>query len=185
MTKPTNRNKRLRKTLYWLGGLVVAMFFFGYAMVPLYDVLCRALGINGKTENASVVNNNQVDKTRTIEVLFVANNNENLPWEFKPMQRIVNVHPGQSIRIAYYAKNDSKKTMTIQAIPSVTPGLAANYFKKTQCFCFDQQTLQPGKSMEMPIVFHIEPGLPKNVKSITLSYTLFDYSKARSGVKFK
>lgn len=169
-----NRQRKSNiKVFIWLGLFVIAMFLFGYAMVPLYNVLCNVLGINGKTggqSSASV----KIDTNRWVTVEFIANKNANLPWKFYPLVRKVKVHPGQSKKIAYFAENDSDKTMTVQAIPSLSPGIAARYMKKTECFCFNQQTLKSKESMEMPMIFHIDIDLPKNISTVTLSYTLFD-----------
>ncbi len=171
------KKRKAKRLLISLFLLTIIMFGFGFALVPLYDVLCNVLGINGKTNTSSVSNRSLVDKSRSITVQFLATNNESLPWEFHPMIKKVELHPGQNIKIAYYAKNDSERVMTVQAIPSVTPGLAASHLKKTECFCFNQQTLKPGQSMEMPIIFHLDNSLPKNINEVTLSYTLFEAKK--------
>lgn len=177
MDNTTDVKRRNKRLLLWLTLAVVAMFFFGYALVPLYNVLCSTLGINGKTNTSKAANHSFVDKSRTITVLFLANNNANLPWEFKPLVRTIEIHPGENKKIAYYAKNMSNHTMTVQAVPSVTPGLAAGHLKKTECFCFTQQTLKSHQGMEMPVIFHIDNELPKNIHTITLSYTLFNAKK--------
>ncbi len=117
-----------------------------------------------------------IDKTRTVMVLFLATNNANLPWKFHPYRASIQVHPGENTRVAYYAKNQSNSVMTVQAIPNVAPGIAAKYLKKTECFCFTQQTLKSGESMDMPLLFHIDRDLPKNVNTVVLAYTLFDVS---------
>jgi len=157
--------------------LVVGMFGFGFALVPLYNSLCKALGINGKTNTVAVAYDSskaKVDKNRWISVEFVAQNSGSVPWEFYPKTPKVRVHPGDVAKLSFYAENKSGRTMTVQAIPSVTPGIAAKYLKKTECFCFEQQTLHSHEAMNMPLLFHIDPELPENVKTITLSYTLFD-----------
>ena len=161
------------------------MFGFGYLMVPLYDVLCDALGINGKTGGQVSASVLPIDKSRTITVQFIANNGKNLPWKFYPINKTVKIHPGENKRIAYFAENISGRTMTVQAIPSVTPGLAANYLKKTECFCFNQQTLKNKESMEMPLIFHLDRDIPKNIRVVTLSYTLFDVTKNAKKSKVK
>lgn len=153
----------------------LAMFGFGFALVPIYDVLCKGLGINGKTggqESLAAVS--AIDYSRTITVQFVATNNERLPWKFYPMQRSIEVHPGQNTRVAYFAQNQTQNNMVVQAIPSVTPSRAAKYLRKTECFCFTQQTLKGHESMEMPLIFHIDRDLPADINTVTLSYTLFD-----------
>jgi len=165
---------RSRKKLFiWLGILVVGMFFFAYGLVPLFDVMCKTLGINGKTNTSSINNTSVVDKSRTITVQFLATNNESLNWEFRPKIKKIDIHPGANFKLAYFAKNNTNHTMTVQAVPSVTPSLAASHLKKTECFCFNQQTLKAHESMDMPIVFHLDNSLPKNIHEVTLSYTLF------------
>ena len=174
------RNKKVHRLVIILLVWAVAMFGFGFALVPLYDVMCNKLGFNGKTggkEAAPAVT--AVDQSRLITVQFIATNNANLPWKFYPKQTTIEVHPGENTRIAYYAQNDSDKRMIVQAIPSVSPGLAAKYLKKTECFCFTQQTLESGKSMDMPLIFHIDRDLPAHVNTVTLSYTLFDVTEMK------
>jgi cytochrome c oxidase assembly protein subunit 11 len=166
--------KKNRKTLIILIIITIAMFGFGFALVPFYNLLCKNLGINGKTSNIIEVNKEAVDANRIITVQFTATSNANLPWDFYPMVKEIKVHPGENEKIAYYAKNNSNHTMTVQAIPSVTPGLAAKYLKKTECFCFTQQTFQAGEGREMPLLFHLDKSLPKDIKILTLSYTMFD-----------
>lgn len=165
-----------KKVLLGTATIVIGMFGFGYALVPLYNVLCKTLGINGKTGGAVLYDASTaaIDKSRTITLEFLATNNEQLPWRFKPNNRKIKLHPGEMRRVSYFAENTTDHTMTVQAIPSVSPGLAANYLKKTECFCFNQQTFTGHEKMDMPILFHIDPGLPKNIKTITVSYTLFD-----------
>lgn len=154
--------------------LVIAMFGFGFALVPLYTVLCKEWGINGKTDGMKSVQSETVDKTRMVTVEFLANTNADLPWNFYPMITKVTLHPGENKLINYYAKNNSGNTMTVQAVPSISPGLAAKYLKKTECFCFTQQTFKPHEGREMPVLFHIDPSLPKNIHTLALSYTMFD-----------
>lgn len=163
-----------KKVAILLGIIVLCMFGFSYALVPIYNVMCQALGINGKTGDVVSSQSDNIDWNRSVSVQFLANRNESIPWEFRPLVSKITLHPGENKRIAYYAKNNTAKKMTIQAIPSVAPGEAAKYLKKTECFCFTQQTLDSGKGMNMPVLFHIDPDLPSDVKTITLSYTLFD-----------
>lgn len=180
--KDTNliAKQKLRKTLFALCLLVIAMFGFGYSLVPLYNVICKVTGLNGKTGGPTALSSaSTVDESRTITIEFIANNNANLPWKFYPLVKKITLHPGENKRIAFYAENDANHDMTVQAIPSVTPGEAANYLKKTECFCFTQQTLKSGEGLDMPVVFHIDSALPKKIKLITLSYTLFDTAGVR------
>lgn len=166
-----------RKLLVGLALLVIGMFAFGFALVPIYNSLCKNLGINGKTNTEAIaydVTKAKIESDREILVEFVATNNSGVPWEFYPQVRKVKVHPGEIVKLAFYAENKTKHRMTVQAIPSVTPGIAAKYLKKTECFCFTQQTLNGHEAMNMPLLFHLDTDLPAEVKTVTLSYTLFD-----------
>lgn len=166
------KNKRLTLKLV-LG--VVLMFGFGFALVPLYDVFCDVTGLNGKTNDAPAVLTEQgIDESRTIKVQFVSHMNDSMPWEFRPQVRSVSVHPGETAKVSFFAKNTTAQEMVAQAIPSVSPGLSAQYFVKTECFCFTQQTLAAGESREMPLIFMVDPQIPEEYKTLTLSYTIFD-----------
>ena len=154
--------------------VVMGMFAFGFALVPLYDVFCDVTGLNGKTGNRAVVADQlRVDTSREIEVEFVASLNESMPWEFKPLQHSVTVHPGEPTRIEYVAINRTNEAIIGQAVPSVAPGQAAEYFQKTECFCFTEQKLEPGEEKRMPVIFVVDPDLPDNVSQLALSYTFF------------
>lgn len=154
--------------------LVVTMFGFGFALVPLYDVFCDITGINGKTGGQVTLSEAmKVDTSRDIKIEFIATLNENMPWEFKPMVYSVMVHPGEPTRIEYLAINKTNRTIVGQAVPSVAPGLAAQYFQKTECFCFTEQELKAGEEKRMPVVFVIDPALPDDLQELTLSYTFF------------
>ncbi|GMQ88359.1 MAG: cytochrome c oxidase assembly protein [Gammaproteobacteria bacterium] len=169
------------KRLVWkLAVVTLAMFGFGFAMVPLYNVFCDITGINGKTGqvDAQTAAASKVDKSRTVTVEFTGHANSGLPWEFRPLQKKIDVHPGQAVVIKYYARNVSDEVIIGQAIPSVTPGQAAEHFKKIECFCFSQQKLAPGEAREMPVQFVINPELPRGVQTITLSYAFFNMDKA-------
>jgi cytochrome c oxidase assembly protein subunit 11 len=156
--------------------VVIAMFAFVFVvMVPLYDVLCDALGINGKTsgeryEAAQI----QVDESREVTIQFVATNNAGMPWEFGPTTTVMKVHPGAVNDTVFYARNPLARDMVAQAIPSISPARAAEYFHKTECFCFNQQPLQGLQSAEMPLQFIVDQDLPRDITTITLSYTIFD-----------
>jgi cytochrome c oxidase assembly protein subunit 11 len=164
-----------------LGVLVVAMFSFAiFVMPPLYDLFCEVTGLNGKTDGPYVVdtvNEQGIDTSRTIKVQFIATNNENMPWEFRPTVKTVKVHPGETTVINYFAHNPTDRKMTAQAVPSVVPFKAANYFHKTECFCFNQQPLSAGESTELGLSFIVDLDIPKQVNTITLSYTLFDITE--------
>lgn len=171
MLNKNNKNKRLLITLVFV---VVGMFGFGFALVPMYSVICKTLGINGKVENGTANSSNSVDVTRLVTVEFVTTTNENLPWDFYPEVKKVTLHPGQNILVNFYAKNKTDKTMIVQAVPSISPGVAAKYLKKTECFCFTQQTFKAHEGRDMPVLFHIDTDLPENIRTLTLSYTMFD-----------
>jgi cytochrome c oxidase assembly protein subunit 11 len=175
MTTPQpQQSQKNRKTLFILLVIVVLMFGFGFALVPFYNLLCKSIGLNGKTNTVSIANDQTPDLHRWVTVQFLATNNAYLPWDFYPLVHQVKIHPGQNTQIAYYAKNDSDHTMTVQAIPSISPGNVAKYMKKTECFCFRRQTFKAGESRDMPVLFHIDRALPDDVHVITLSYTMFD-----------
>ena len=156
------------------------MFGFGYALVPMYRAICDALGINvlsvselrsgGGPAEANV--SGQVDTTRTITIEFDANARG--PWDFKPALRSLQIHPGELATVMYEFRNRQDRTMAAQAIPSYAPAQAMAHFNKVECFCFREYTLKPGESKQWPVVFVIDPKLPKDVKTITLSYTFFE-----------
>ena len=178
------RNENLR-ILGKLAVVAVGMFAFGYAMIPLYRAICEATGINilslserqvpgnGKAGKAAqVLRNSQVDKTRTITVEFDANALG--PWHFKPALRTLQVHPGELATVMYEFQNVQDRRMAAQAIPSYAPPQATPHFNKLECFCFNQYTLEPGEKKEWPVAFVIDPRIPKDVTTITLSYTFFE-----------
>lgn len=154
----------------------VGMFAFVFVvMVPLYDVLCDALGINGKTSGqAYTAVQSGVDESRMVTIQFVATNNEGMPWEFGPSVNAMQVHPGASNDTVFHARNPLPDAMVAQAIPSISPSRAAAYFHKTECFCFNQQPLDGETSAEMPLQFIVDRDLPQDIHTITLSYTIFD-----------
>jgi cytochrome c oxidase assembly protein subunit 11 len=161
-----------------LGKLVVIavlMFGFGYALVPVYKKICEITGINiltPKDVTVDGIGNTQIDKTRTISIEFDANSQG--PWRFRPTVSSLQVHPGEMAQVVYEVVNTQSRSIDAQAIPSYAPQQAATFFKKVECFCFKQQTLGPNEARQMPVVFYIDPALPKDVKIITLSYTFFE-----------
>ena len=162
-----------RRLILRLLALVLVMFGFGFALVPIYDVMCQAFGINGKT--AGVYQGEQsVDQARQVRVQFLATNAAGMSWAFRPLADELAVHPGASNQMLFVAHNPTDKPMTAQAIPSVAPARAAAFFHKTECFCFTQQVLQPGERIEMPVRFIVDRDLPADVQHLTLAYTLFD-----------
>ncbi|MCH4295181.1 cytochrome c oxidase assembly protein [Shewanella sp. 3B26] len=164
-----------RKLILGLALGCVAMFGFGFALVPLYDVLCEKLGINGKTSSeAASYSEIRVDETRTVEVEFMAQVQPGMPWEFGPAVKRMQVHPGELVRTEFHATNNSGNRIVGQAIPSVSPGQGAAYFNKTECFCFNQQVLAGQDSTSLPLIFFVDPDLPESIGTLTLSYTLYD-----------
>jgi cytochrome c oxidase assembly protein subunit 11 len=165
--------------------VVVAVMMFAFVfvvMVPLYNVLCDALGINGKTSGEAYTSvPAAVDESRTVTIQFVATNNEGMPWEFGPSTTAMQVHPGAVNDTVFYARNPMPQAMVAQAIPSVSPARAAEYFHKTECFCFNQQPLDGKTAADMPLQFIIDQDLPRDIKTITLSYTIFDVTEMASG----
>ena len=168
-----------------LGIAAVAMFGFGFALVPLYDVFCDITGINGKTGRveAEAALSQEVDEDRLVTVEFLASVNSELPWEFKPMIRKIKVHPGEVTEVNYFARNTTGNMVAGQAIPSVAPGLAAKYFNKTECFCFTRQTLQANEGKEMPLRFVVDPALPEEIRTVSLSYTFFPAENEQPGIE--
>jgi len=157
--------------------LVVGMFGFGFAMVPLYQLICSVAGINSISTGGRVaveVENLAVDPNREITVEFDVTRNKDIPWEFRPMVQEITVHPGEVNEVMYFAKNNSDQTIVAQAVPGVTPWQATEYLKKLECFCFSRQELAPGESREMPLRFVVTDELPDKFRTITLSYTIMD-----------
>lgn len=169
--------KSSRKTIGILTLIVGIMFGFSFALVPLYRVACKKIGLN-----TSVPFENRKDKsvkeqvvlTRDVTVQFITLTNKGLRWEFRPLVKAVKVHPGASTKVMFYAKNNMKNDRVVQAVPSMTPAESISHFHKIECFCFNQQVLKAGESKEMALVFQVDNDLPKDIHTITLAYTLFD-----------
>lgn len=168
---------RHRATTSKLLLVVALMFGFAYALVPLYDVICDITGLNGKTSNRAASAATEVDADRTIRVSFVTRRGGDIPWAFEPRERSVRVHPGEITLVNFHVRNDGDDMVIAQAIPSVSPAQAAPHLKKTQCFCFEQQSLMAGGEMDMPMIFYLDPALPAHVEEVTLSYTLYDITE--------
>lgn len=170
-TSLARKNKRLIVKLFSIIGV---MFCFGFALVPLYDVFCEITGINGrnvvKSEQPSVL----VDSSRVVRIEFTTSISPGMPWQFKPMTKYIDVHPGENKVVKFSAFNPTSSKIIGQAIPSVSPGPASLYLNKTECFCFDQQALNAGENVEMGLVFFVSPDIPTHIKTMTLSYTLFN-----------
>lgn len=166
------------KLVTYLAAITVGMFGFGFALVPLYDVFCDITGLNGKVENSATTTSFEADMNREIKVQFVTNMNEQMPWSFTAQDSSVVVSPGTNTKAVFRVENLTPTAMTGQAIPSVSPARAAQYFKKTQCFCFDNQVLQANESVDMAVIFTIDPDMPKDITKLTLSYTFFDITQS-------
>jgi cytochrome c oxidase assembly protein subunit 11 len=162
-----------RRTFTRLSIVAVAMFGFGFALVPFYDQICKALGINSLVEKSEPVANTQVDRTRTVTIEFDANAH-GMPWRFQPAVRHLQVHPGQLVQVDYEVANVRSAPVTGQAVASYGPRYAGQYFRKLDCFCFQQQTLAGGETRRMPVSFVVDPSLPAEINTITLSYTFFE-----------
>lgn len=160
------------KVIASLLSVVLVMFGFCFAIVPLYNAYCKIAGINTSLTLSEF--EKTPDLTRQITVQFAGVNNANLPWEFHPMTSSLTIHPGETSTVKYYVKNNTNHAMTIQAIPSYAPADAPRYLHKIECFCFRLQTLQPGEEKIMPVVFHLDKLTPADMQTITLAYTLFD-----------
>lgn len=183
LNEPEHVAKQQRSSVKKLNGtmlgklLVVAlvMFGFGYALVPIYKQICELTGVNiltPKDISVAEISNSQIDLSREVTIEFDANTQG--PWRFRPTVASMKVHPGEMTQVLYEVVNKQTYKMDAQAIPSYAPQQAAQYFKKMECFCFKQQTLEANEARQMPVVFYIDPKLPKDVKTITLSYTFFE-----------
>jgi len=168
-----NRRMRTRLSI-----VAVAMFGFGFALVPFYDRICVALGINSLVERTEPSANTQVDMTRAVTVEFDANAH-GMPWRFQPAVRYMEVHPGQLVQVDYEVANVRSSAVTGQAVASYGPALAGRFFRKLDCFCFTQQTLAAGETRRMSVSFVIDASLPADINTITLSYTFFEVPGAK------
>lgn len=173
MSNPPKHRKLVIKLLL----LTVASAAFGFALVPFYESFCKAFGLNGKT-SAMVVDTKEVVKTgvdmsRPIKVQFTSTLMPGLPWRIRPLETEITVHPGEVRTTRFVVFNNSNKAVTGQAVPSITPGQAAKDFQKIECFCFQQQTMKPGETREMPLTFVISPTMDKDIAELTLAYAFF------------
>lgn len=184
-------NRRLARRLLWL---VAASIAFAFALVPLYNVFCEVTGFNGKTrgkapgERAEVTRGfavgglttsvtappSSIDRTRTVRVEFTGTVMPGLPWDMRPLTLALDVNPGELQQVTYLVRNTSDRAVVGQAVPSVTPGQAAQHFEKIECFCFSQQALGPGEAREMPLAFIVKPSVGRDITHITLSYAFFN-----------
>ncbi len=179
---PTERQRSNKRLAFKLGAVALLMVGFGFAMVPLYDVICELTGLNGKTNTVAMVadKNTQIDLTRSVNVEFLSHTMPGVGLTFKPEQFSIRIHPGEISRMNYMVTNTSNQVFVGQAIPSITPAVAAQHFEKLECFCFNQQTFQPGETRTMPVVFVVNPKLGRDFGTVTLSYTFFEAIKTKS-----
>ena len=176
-------HKRNGRSFTRIAIVALAMFGFGYLLVPLYDVFCEITGLNGKTgriDEAAIAKRYEPDMSRMVTVQFVANNNIGMPWEFGPVVASMQVHPGKVYQTSFTARNPTARNMIGQAVPSVAPGKASRYFNKTECFCFTRQVFEAGEGRDMPLAFMVDPDLPEDVGTLTLSYTFFNIDEGSS-----
>lgn len=184
-----------RSLLIKLLAIVLGFFAFGFALVPLYDALCIATGLNGKTAGApSLLGSgglsqpqtpvvSQIDRSRIVTVEFMGTVMPGLPWDMQPLTTRLDLHPGELHQAMFRVHNLSDKTIVGQAIPSVTPGLAAQNFHKLDCFCFAQQSLAPGETKDLPLTFIVKPEIDKDIRTITLAYAFFNTADPKSAAK--
>jgi len=182
MSQQSANNKMVLKLIV----IVFGMFGFGFALVPLYDVFCDVAGINGKTDKtAAVYTSVEIDETREVTVEFITRTNTGMPWEFRAETKRVKVHPGELNTVSFYVRNPASSNIVAQAIPSVSPGTAALYLNKTECFCFNQQPLDAGSEAYMPMQFYVDPQIPQEITYLTLQYTLYDVTARASDLTTK
>lgn len=166
---------KIKKQLRLLLFATLGMFLFGFALIPLYDVFCDVTGLNGKDySRAETSSTSEVDQSRTVTVEFVTYLNKQLPWEFKPEVRQIQLHPGERKEIRFIATSNSNENTVGRAVPSITPGIAAQYLVKTECFCFLEQPLSAKQQAFMPLTFYVDPNIPDHITTLTLAYTLFN-----------
>jgi cytochrome c oxidase assembly protein subunit 11 len=185
--EPTIATNKQRKTAMKFGMLAVLMFGFAFAMVPLYKLVCDVAGLSTISTNSGrsleleiTQATATVAEDRIITVEFDATINGNVPWEFKPSIRSMQVKPGETANMSYFFKNNSDIEVVTQSIPGVTPWQATEHLKKIECFCFDTQTLQAGEAKDMGLQFVLDPALPKDITTVTLSYTIMDTNRSKS-----
>ena len=183
-----------RSLLVKLLVVIALSFAFGFALVPLYDALCLVTGLNGKTASVAAIGvgglskpvaapPSRIDRSRIVSVEFTGTVMPGLPWDMKPLTSRLDLHPGELHQAMFRVSNRSDQTIVGQAIPSVTPGLAAQHFEKLDCFCFAQQTLAPGETKDLPLTFIVKPEIDQDIRTITLAYAFFNTVDAKSTAK--
>ena len=183
--RQSDRQARLRKHTALLAVVAVGMFGFAFALVPLYNIFCEITGLNGKTSGqaapgvpvaATASQSASESIEREVTVQFISHVSRGMPWEFRPTEGRLRVRLGEVTETTYYARNFASRLATGQAVPSVTPGYAARYLHKVECFCFTQQSLAPGEELDMPVYFYVGEDLPSDIGTLTLSYTMYPVS---------
>jgi cytochrome c oxidase assembly protein subunit 11 len=173
--------KRHRKVVLALLTMFFGMFAFGFALVPLYNVVCRLTGLNGKgVETVASAYAGEVDEKRSVNVQFVSNVNSKLPFAFHPDAGAITVHPGELYATSFFAENQSGGEVTAQAVATYAPGEAAKYVHKTQCFCFSKESFGPHESKHMPVRFYIDPAIPADIGTVTISYTYYNVTPGQT-----
>lgn len=182
-TETKQENRVMTKKLVTVA---VIMLAFGFALIPLYDVFCEVTGWNSSlNKGLAVYEEQEADTSREIKLRFVTVTKSDMPWEFQPLQSTIKVHPGKEYEVAFRVKNRARKNIVGRAIPSFSPALASQYVNKTECFCFNQQTLMAGEIEDMPMRFFIDKDLPKEYKSITLVYTLHNVTNETASLNIE
>ena len=183
-----------RRLLIKLLAIVALAFAFGFALVPLYDAFCAVTGLNGKTRGpekivagglprSEVATPSSIDTSRIVTVEFMGTVMPGLPWEMQPVTTRLDLHPGELHPALFRVHNRSDKPLVGQAVPSVSPGTAAQYFQKLDCFCFSQQTLAPGETKDLTVTFIVRPEIDKDIPTITLAYAFFNVANADTATK--
>lgn len=185
-----SKPQKSTRTVLLLGGIVVGMFAFGFALVPLYQIFCNVTGYNGSSQGrqADAAYTGKVQTDRLVTIQFDSTINSGLPWDFRPLTKTMQVHPGEVYEVSYMAKNNADQSIVAQAVPGITPWQATQHFNKMECFCFTNQTLAAGEAREMPLRFVVSPGLPDNIGTLTLSYTFMNTDRGagrKTGESFK
>lgn len=190
--QPAVAKRSNRRLVMKLLVLVAGAFAFGFALVPLYDVLCAATGFNGKTSNSKpgvggIANPaavpSRIDRSRIVTVEFTGTVMPGLPWEMRPLTPSLDLHPGELHQARFLVHNSSDRPIVGQAVPSVSPGQAAQHFEKLDCFCFSQQTLGPGETKELPLTFIVKPEIDEQIRTVTLSYAFFNVDGQKTAPK--
>jgi cytochrome c oxidase assembly protein subunit 11 len=166
-----SKHNKLFKRLIFVS---IGMFFFAFALVPLYDVFCDVTGLNGKPSLEQAKVSEEIVNDRLVDVGFITHVQNNAPYKVSVDQSVISVKPGEMNQVVFSAQNLTDQTRVMQAVPSISPGLAAQYMHKVECFCFAQQTFEPGETMDLTLLFYIDTEIDTDIEELTLSYTVFD-----------